>query len=432
MSGLLTSCTVRNEKNTEGRIAAVVNKVEITNREVEYFVKNNNAYNSDLKNNTTLRRSILKNLVREELLAQEAKKMNAEKESDFAMAMYQAKRKILSSIAEAKIAESAINNNKISPTSVIDNNPRYFSERKLFVYDEIIIKDVDLPLLESLNVMAESGASLDKLIDELKNNNKVYNRYTKSSTSNQIQPGILQVLSNAKPNIPLVARVEDKFSMIIMLYARIPVPIEGVDAENTAKGILYAKIKNDEISKKMMEIINYSDIKYYGEYALDNGIDNDLPKPDKVLLGRVVQRKIYTGLMAFASCVLAINVLTVSKRILKGKLWLPKIWFISKRNNEIIHSQYDWKYEAYPIEKLYVFVIASVISITLIAQLYYLWDLLEIFWLIAIYFMAIVVGVFSSQIFRIIKIKNLSNKVYLFLASFITIPILICTMLIIR
>ncbi len=261
---ILAGCDAHYGKDGGGRVCAVVNGVEITLREIDFLCRRSTLSGSD---RDAVRRSALALLIRNELLAQKASEMKLEKSPDFVVALYEARRTVLAGMAEQHIAAQAGNVSVEAVKKIIADNPLFFSKRKLLVYDQVVIPDVDELFLRSLNAEAERGASLNQLLDKVNAKKMPFRRTMQSLTTEQIDPGIFSVLKNLSLNRARIARIEKKFSLILMLRARVPMPLEGEEANQAAAGILHEQQRKMELSKTLAKAIASSKITCFGEFA---------------------------------------------------------------------------------------------------------------------------------------------------------------------
>ncbi len=430
---LLFGCSSQSSKESSGSIAAVVNGVEITQAEIEYFAKNSIPPGTDKAVAFQQKKAVLANLVKAELLAQKAHDMGLDKDPDFTIALYEARRQVLAGMAESRLVKKATPVTPEIAKNVVENNPRLFADRKLLVYDEILIQGVDVPFLKSLLAMADNGATAEQLIEVLKSNNKVFQKTIKSQTSDQIQPVFLEILLKSKPEKPLVARIEDKISMIMVLHEVRPVPLLGEPAVQAAMALLNAQQKNALFSKSMNDIINTSKITYFGEYNKQSTGKREitsLPSPDKQRAGQMMYKSVALGAILSVSVIFALLALTASMRILRGKLWLPRLW-PSSSIAEAPQSPYDWKYEAYYAEKVYIGFIALVIVTLLAIETYLIIQNFSILVIISGLLSGVLFGIAVSQVFRLKSLQALSHKLYIVLVGILTLPIIIGLVIII-
>ena len=422
----VVGCSSQSSKELSGSVAAVVNGVEITNGEIEYFARNSVPPGADKAETIRQKKAILANLVRMELLAQNAQKMGLDKDPDFTLALYEARRQVLAGMAESKLVKEVKPVTPETANSLVANNPRIFSGRKLLVYDEILIQGVDVPFLESLISMNEKGATEEQLIEMLNSKKKVFQKSTRSQTSDKIQPIVLDVLLKSTPNRPIIARVEDKFSMILMLHKVLPVPLQGAQATQAAMSMAYAQQRNALMAKSMTELLNSAKITYYGDYAKTSAggpTVTGLPVPDQQKAARKTYKSVGFGAILSVSVIFAMLVLTASMRILRGRVWLPRLWPSSNIPDEP-KTQYEWAYEAYKIEKFYIGVVALVIIAVIAFEIYLLTQYLAILGIIASVLSGVLLGVAGSRVFSLTALKSLSHKVYAVLVAVFAAPVI--------
>ncbi|WP_169817598.1 EpsD family peptidyl-prolyl cis-trans isomerase [Chlorobaculum limnaeum] len=422
---VVSGCSSQSAKESPGSVAAVVNGVEITHGEIEYFARKSVPPGAATAETIEQKKAILANLVRMELLAQKAQEMGLDKDPDFTLALYEARRQVLAGMAESKLVKDVKPVTSETANSLVENNPRLFSNRKLLVYDEILIQGVDVPFLESMISMNEKGATEEQLIEVLNSRKKVFQKTTRSQTSDKIQPVILDVLLKSTPNRPIIARVEDKFSMILMLHKVLPVPLQGAQATQAAMSMAYAQQRNVLMAKSMTELLNNAKITYYGDYAKTSAGEQKvtgLPVPDQQRAARKTYKSVGYGAILSVSVIFAMLVLTASMRILRGGLWLPRLWPSSSIPDEP-KTQYEWAYEAYKIEKFYIGFMALVIIAVLAFEIYLLAQYLPIPGIIASVLSGVLLGVAGSRVFSLAVLKGLSHKVYAVLVVVFTVPV---------
>ncbi len=260
----LAGCSPSGGEGERGRVSAVVNGVEITRREVDFLSRRPALPEAE---GEAERQRILSLLIRRELLAQRALEMKLENSPDFIVAMYEARRKILAGMAEQHVATQAVKVSLEAASKVVAKNPCFFSQRKLFVYDQVVIPGVDEGLLSSLNTSAGKGASLAQLLNKVSTKKMPFRRTMQVLTTNQIDPGIFEVLSTLRLNVPQVARIEKKFSMILVLRATVPMPLEGEAANQAAADILNEQQRRMELSKTLTKSLDSAKVTFFGEFA---------------------------------------------------------------------------------------------------------------------------------------------------------------------
>ncbi len=404
-------CSPHAGDGSDGRVAAVVNGVEITQREVDFLSQRSAPPGASESVKNDQRRSILASLVRAEILAQQGTKMKLDQSPEFVLALYNARRGVLAGLAEEKIASTAKPISQETIQNVISENPNLFSQRKLLVYEEVIIQGVNLPLLESLNTAAGKGASLEALLDEVKAKAIPFRRTTRTLTSDQIEPAILKVLSSARANIPVVMRVEDKFSMMLMLHTVVPIPLEGHAAEQAAANLVNSQQRSLAFSKKMSDVVDDTKITYFGEFkpgaqVKQTGIT--LPTPDPARAEGKRYRQFRFGALLAFSFTVAMMLLTALMRIQRGTLWLPRLWPARKKKDSIT---YDYNvYVTSHIAELFLLFLAIAALFALGYHLHLLWDTIPFWMIVAASITGIFFGTGSSRFFAFKFIQSWSQK----------------------
>ncbi|ACF42894.1 hypothetical protein [Pelodictyon phaeoclathratiforme] len=275
----------------------------------------------------------------------------------------------------------------------------------MLVYEEVIIQGVNVPFLQSLNASVGKGASLTALLDNVKNKSIPFRRTTRTLASDQIEPAILKILSTARANVPVVMRVEDKFSMMLMLHTIVPIPLEGQAAEQAAANLINAQQRNIVFTQKMTEVVDASKISYFGEFKPDapgtKGKQQaiTLPTPDPARATSKMYRQIrFAALLSFSFTV-AMLLLTASMCIQRGTLWLPRLWPARKKETPMPYD-YDVYMTSHIVELTLIAIAVSVLS-ALGYHLYLLWSIIP-FWMMAVAIITgILVGTGSSRIFAL-------------------------------
>lgn len=417
----IAGCSSHTENGFESRVAATVNGVEITQREVNFLYQRTAPPGADAALARNQRRTILAGLVRAELLAQQAKKMKLDQSPDFLLAMHDAQRRVLAGFAEQEIASKAKTVAPEALQKIIADNPNLFAQRKLLVYDEILMQSVNVPFLESLNASAAKGASLSALLDMVNQQKIPFRRSTRSLTTDQMEPALFKVLSSSKPNVPIVARVADKFSMIMMLHSILPVPLEGPAALQTAANLVNKQLRAVAFSNKMRGVVDASKITYFGEYKPDapgaKGKQTvELPMPDPTRIQSQLRHQIAGAVSVAISFTAAILLLFASRSLLKGTLWLPKLWPARKEKTSA-ESAGAYKYHEHRASifvQLALLLVAGLCLVAIAYNLLQLRDLLS-FWMTACSIIAgLLVGIGASHLYVRLGLHRLAEKMRTF------------------
>ena len=334
-------CSPEPEKKDDGRVAAIVNSIEITKREVHNLYERTATPGVSAEVRRNQERAILAGLVRGELLAQKAVAENLDRSPESVLTLYEARRQVLAVMAEKSMLASVKPLSDDALQFVVKQNPLIFGERKLLVYEQVLMPVVDVPFLQSLNHAVDKGASLSQLVDSIKAKKLQYQEVTQTQSTDQMQPAIARILSNAKPNAPIIMRVEDKFAMVLMLRSALPIPLVGDAALQTARNITNTQLRNQEFAKKMKDVVDASKITYFGEYApgavVQKGAGQLVPLPT-VDTNRVVEEKsqsLEVGVAIGVAYMFAVLLLTFWMRLFLGKFWQPFMSHKSKKGKSV-------------------------------------------------------------------------------------------------
>lgn len=263
----LAGCRQHSGEGGDGRVVAAVNGVEISSREVDYFYRQSALPGESEDAVRDRKRQVLSDLVRLELLARNGSEMKLDHSSDFILAMYEARRNVLGWLVEQRLAEQQ---RVFSPDEVrkfVAENPDFFSRRKILVYDQIVLNGVNEQFLQSLNDRADEGASLDQLLDRVTQKKMPFRRTLQALATDQIDSGILSLLLTSSLNRPRVARIEEKFSIILMLRGSVPVPRYGQEALQAGAAILGERQRKAALSACINNTLDSAHITYFGEFA---------------------------------------------------------------------------------------------------------------------------------------------------------------------
>ena len=422
----IVGCSQEPEKKDPSRIAAVVNGVEITQREVTMLYERTATpgVNEEVRRNQE--RAILAGLVRGELLAQKAVAEKMDRSPEFVLTLHEARRQVLAGMAEKSMLASVKPLSDDALQSVIKQNPLIFGERKLLVYEQVLMPVVDVPFLQSLNVAAGNGASLPQLVDSIKAKKLQFQQVTQTQSTDQMQPAIARILSNSKPNVPILMRVEDKFAMVLMLRSAVLIPLVGDAALQTARNITNSQLRNAEFGKKMKDVVDASQIKYFGAYAPGVAIKKgagQLVQLPTVDTKRIVERdsqNIELAIVLGAAYTFSVLLLTFWMRLFLGKFWQPLMSHKSKKVksvevggpnevhhvDEILNSVYKPPFYIH----VFLFFVASGAVFILAYQMMFVWSKIPE-WVVALSVLSgLLLGVLFSYIISLSPFRKFTHN----------------------
>gem|GEM_PF-1604676 len=431
----IAGCSHQTAKDSDSDVAAVVNGIEITKRQVEYLYQRAAKPGMSVEQSANLKRQILSELVHTELLAGKAKTMDLDDTPDYAMALYTAQKNVLAGLAEKKLAGNQSPASPDQAQSVVLNTPQLFAGRKLFVYEEVLFPGVDMPLLKTLDAMAVGGAPLGRLLDELKAKKIPAKKTLIALTSEKIPPPVLSVLSQIKPNTPqVIANKGGKVSMILLLRNAYPTPLEGAPAKRAAMEMIAANQRNAAMSKAMSELLDNAKITYHGEYAKTADGESKLsalPVPDTKKAAKDLSNKIILGSGLSASFILAVMMFTAVMRTFYSMIWQPRLWPGSGNPADQL-PHYDIRHTATLSRRLYLFAVMLLIAAVLLFEILLLWNKLTILVLLAWIAGGVVAGVIASRLLNIGIAQEWTRTTYAVIASVLAFCILVGAVLTIK
>lgn len=417
----LAACTQETARHTNGRVAAVVNGVEITKQQVDFIFNRTAAPNLSEADAATLRRQILADLVRVELFAGKAREMKLDQGRDYAMALYSAQKTVLAGFAENRF----VGNPKISSQAedvIIKNNPLLFAGRKMYIYDELIISGVNLSLLETLNTMANQGSSITQLATVLNAKKIPYRLSLKALSSENIPQAILLILNGMTPDRPRVINAGGKVSILLSLRYSAAIPLEGAVARSTARALIAQNQRTLALSKAMNNLLNDAKIAYYDEYAVQKIGDRNLsalPVPDIKKAERRAFRKHLSEVVLGGQIVLVVMALTAMMRSLYSKLWLPRIWLNYDVSDEMRGTASD-RYRPSGNKLIYLYGMMVLSFGGIVFGIVRLSGKISVWEMTGTLAAGVILGFVASRIFRIGEAMKWSRKTYAIVVGVLT------------
>lgn len=405
----VVGCSPHSGNSSEDRVAAVVNGVEITNLEVNTIYERTAVRGISKDVARDQKRNVLAGLVHAELLAQQAVKQNLDKSPEFTLLLHESRRQVLAGMLQQSLASAAKPLEIEAVRDIVSQNPLLFDERKLLVYEQVLMPVVNEPFLLSLNMRVSKGATLDQLVEEIKDKRMQFQRVKQIQSTDQLAPAIVKVLTSSKPDVPVVARVQDKFAMILVLRNVVPIPLTGEAAEQAARNIASAQMRNIAIQKKMKDVLDRAKITYFGEYAKDTSGKKGvaLPLPDKARAEKMNSYSVILAVSITVAYAFAMLLFSASMRLLLGRVWLPRLWLTPRV--QPVEPEVDlWlpEYRASFYVKFFLFCCAVVSVFMLGRQLLPVWTMLEVWMVIASIVTGVLLGIGLSHLYARSPLRN--------------------------
>ena len=267
LSVLLHACT--RESNFEevkdpSQVAAKVDKQEITVHQVQQLIKS--SPNQNITANENLHNEVLDQLIKQELLFQQAQKMKLDRDPDALLAIEAAKRKIIVDTYLRKVFESSstdgVTENDMQ--DYFDNHPEYFGERKKIVYTQVAVK-VPEEIKPDLIQQIEASENIDTLITKLEEQQLPYKHNQQVQTTEKLPKVLIDPLYTLSEgdigyltmdDVILVLAVEEKEAM----------PIAFNEARAAIRNYLYTEKRKEDVEQLVTNLKNAAQIEYVGEF----------------------------------------------------------------------------------------------------------------------------------------------------------------------
>ena len=167
----LAACGDKSSAPT-GQVVATVGGEEITTTDLDSEL--NGAAAPTPEGQKNLQRMALENVINRTILAQAAEKDGLAKGPEFAVIERKARQAALVELLQRKVGTSIPQPGSEEIDAFVSENPSLFSNRKIFVVDQIVVSQPTQDLakaLQPVKTMAEAQAVLDRL--KIKGNNTV-------------------------------------------------------------------------------------------------------------------------------------------------------------------------------------------------------------------------------------------------------------------
>jgi EpsD family peptidyl-prolyl cis-trans isomerase len=424
----IAGCDQASTPSNDKRVAAVVNGVEITERQVDYLYNRSARPGMSPTDSIRLRLRTLGELVRMELFSGKAKELKLDQSPDFAISQYIAQKSLLASLAERKLVKPPT----VTPQqidAIVQNNPLLFSKRKLFIFDEVVFQNSDKKLLESIDAMAMNGASMTQILNELTSRKIPFRGAVQTMPSEKIPAQLLKIMDTLKPGFPQTIDMGGKISLIIRVHEAIPQPIQGEQARNYATGLFMRSYGNATMVKVTKDLIDNSKITYADSYTKimkDKSGRMLLPVANQERIAHNNQKKMLLGGVVSATILVAFMALTALMRgVSDNKYWIPGITKKqSITDNQESGKAYYIPYKAPDIHRFYFILIVLALLASTAYQIVSLWSFLTVWIAILSIVIGLVAGFLVARIYVIFNKASWSRVKYLVISGIFTIPVI--------
>ena len=262
-------CACTGETNVEktedpSQVAAKVDKQEITVHQVQQLIKS--SPNQNITANENLHNEVLDQLIKQELLFQQAQKMKLDRDPDALLAIEAAKRKIIVDTYLRKVFESSstdgVTENDMQ--DYFDNHPEYFGERKKIVYTQVAVK-VPEEIKADLIQQIEASENIDTLITKLEEQQLPYKHNQQVQTTEKLPKVLIDPLYTLSEGDIGYLTMDDGI-LVLAVEEKEAMPIAFNEARAAIRNYLYTEKRKEDVEQLVTNLKNAAQIEYVGEF----------------------------------------------------------------------------------------------------------------------------------------------------------------------
>lgn len=276
---VLASCSEAPSSKPKTQVAAVVNGVEITQRELDSIYKKLEVPGTPPKEAAAKRRALLAELVRIEALAQQAATDKLDATPDYMVEAHVANRKLLATQIERAAAQKAEAAQVQPARDFVAANPRIFTQRQLLILESLVFATPDPKLITAVEESINKGAAPAQIEEIIRAATTDVHPQLTSLTSERLPTSVLAKLYGAKPGTMVVIKQTEQRAEVFALRAAYPAEIKGDAAIEAATMVISSELKQRAIKERVEAVLNTTKITYFGEFApgAAGATPNDLP-----------------------------------------------------------------------------------------------------------------------------------------------------------
>lgn len=289
---VLVGCSESSPKENS-QVAAKVNDQEITVHQLNLAIGSmgEKALSADKE---ALQTAVLKNMIIQTLMEQEAEKADLDREPYVMQAMEAAKRRVLASAYMQQIAT-------ISPSITQEDVEQYyaantdlFANRKLFVYEQVTVQ-ADSDNAEAVDKKVRQTQSLTDFTAWLQEKSIPYSLLTQAKTSENISKNLLKPLSTLDVGQVGFLKLDDGF-VVIEVKDKQPQPVELEMATPAIKQHLQQQQQTAQIQQTVSSLKSAAIIEYSKNFDPNNNSDATAERSEPVETDMIQESYIEKGL----------------------------------------------------------------------------------------------------------------------------------------
>jgi len=257
---LLGACT---PADPEHKIAARVNREEISERQVDAFLKLQAQARPE--QGEELGRKALDLMIDQELAVQKAEELRLHKDPKVLQAMEAARRQILAGAYAEQVRAAAGKPSLEEVQRYYDANPALFGERRIYNLQRL---EIEAPpeQLDTLRARLAASKNLTEFTTYLKSENLRFAAHQAVAAANELPLNSLATLARMKDGQSLLNRTPAGLQVVVLLSSR-PQPMDLERARPMIEGFLSNQRRNEHWQQELKKLRAAAKIEYQGRFA---------------------------------------------------------------------------------------------------------------------------------------------------------------------
>lgn len=259
----LGGCDKKPESTPATQVAAKVNEAEITVHQVNQVLAK--AGNIPPAQQDQARKSVLDNLINQQLLAAKAIEAKLDRTPETLMAFEAARREILAKAYMEKVVAAGPKLNSGDVPRYYFDQPELFAERKVYNLQEIVFQAQEDDL-KQIRDLAQANAPTEKIVEFMKSRNIPYRGNAVSKPAEQLPAGLLKQLHGAKDGDSIMIGGAQASTLIRLVSSR-KQPVDQATATPAIQRFLVNQRISETMEKEVKGLRETAKIEYVGTFA---------------------------------------------------------------------------------------------------------------------------------------------------------------------
>ncbi len=245
------------------KLAARVNREEISERQVDAFIKQQPQARPE--QGEALSRKALELLIDQELAVQKAEELRLHKDPKVLQQMEAARRQILAAAYADQVRAAAGKPGQEAVQRYYDANPALFAERRIYNLQRL---DIEAPpeQLDTLRARLAASKNLTEFTAYLKAQNLRFAAQQTVAAANELPLASLGTLAQMKDGQSLLNRTPNGLQVVILLSSR-PQPVDLERARPMIENFLSNQRRNEHWQQELKALRAAAKIEYQGRFA---------------------------------------------------------------------------------------------------------------------------------------------------------------------